>query len=138
MTLQNILHKLREIAQAKPNINFVGDGNVYDLNQKSDAEYSVFWMTPQGTDVYENLINHKLTLFYIDRLTDDWDNQRQIQSDGIRAINNIINTLVNNEDVEVSYPLAFTPFNHRFADACAGVFVNVTIITDGENICDYE
>ena len=90
MTLQNILHKLREIAQTKPNINFVGDVNVYDLNQKSDAEYSVFWMTPQGTDVYENLINHKLTLFYIDRLTDDWDNQRQIQSDGIRAINNII------------------------------------------------
>lgn len=139
MTLKKIIELLKTIALSKPNIRYVGDGNVYDLNTKPDVVYSTFYITQQGSDIYENQAYHKLSLFYIDRLTDSFDNKLQIQSDGQREITNIINTLMDMEDIEVNYPISFTSFNQRFCDECAGVFTTVTFITDLDTgTCGYE
>ena len=139
MTLKNIIELLKTIALSKPTIRYVGDGNVFDLNSVPDFKYGVFYITQQGSDIYENQEYHKLTLFFIDRLTDEADNKLQIQSNGQREISNIVNTLMDMEDVYVNYPLSFTSFNQRFADDCAGVFSTITFITDREmGNCYYE
>lgn len=138
MTIKKLFELLKDIAQSKPNVNYVGIGNVYDLNSKPDVEYGVVYLTYGSTSVYDYQINHTVTLFYIDRLTDNFDNRLEIQTNGVRELTNIINTLVNQEDIEISYPLTFTPFNQRFIDDCAGVFTTITFITDGENTCNYE
>lgn len=139
MTLKKLIELLQTIALSKPNIRYADNGNVYDLNSKPDVEFCTFFVTQMGSEVYENQAYHKLALFYIDRLTDNFDNRLQVQSDGQREITNIINTLLDMEDVEVKYPLAFTSFNERFSDECAGVFTTVTFITDLETgICSYE
>lgn len=139
MTIRQLIEKIKEISLTKPNINYVGVGNVYDLNTTPDAEYSVVYITQGTSSVYETYTTHSLTLFYIDRLTDNFDNRLEIQSNGVKELTNIINTLVNVEDVEVSYPLTFTYFNQRFADDCAGVFTQIALSVDNDfGTCDYE
>lgn len=138
MMIKALVELLEKTAATKPNINYVGVGNVYDLNTKADAEYSVVWITPIKTTVTDNGVNHTVTLFYIDRLTDNLDNRLSIQSDGMKALMNIINTVKWSEDVEVNLPIEFTPFNQRFMDDCAGVFANVVFTTDGEGDCYFE
>jgi hypothetical protein len=137
MTLKEIIDTLIDVSLSKPNIRTARTGNVYELNSMPDVDYSCFYITQQGSEVYENQIYHKLTLFYIDRLTDGFDNKLQIQSDGQRVITNIINTVID-MDLEVNYPLSFTSFNERFSDDCCGVFTTVTFITDNEMGYCYE
>lgn len=138
MTLKGIVELLIDVAKNQPNIRYVGEGNIYDLNNKPDIEYGVFYITKQGVDVYENQIAFKLALFYVDRITDKWDNQLQVQSDGIRIIKNILNTVEDIEDVEINLPISFTTFNERFCDETAGVFTTVTITADNEMGYCYE
>ena len=138
MTLKETIELLKDIAISKPNIRYVNDGNVYDINAIPNIEYGVFYVTQSQTNVYENYVQYNLNLFYIDRLVDGFDNRLQIQSDGIRTIKNIVNTFVDITDDDVSFPLNFTSFNERFSDDCAGVFTTVSIETDGDSNCSYE
>lgn len=138
MTLNDLINKLLLIAKSKPNINQVGEGDIYELNHIPNVNYSVFYITQDTHEVYENRTEYTLNLFYIDRLLNDKSNQLQIQSVGIDAITNIVNELLYTWDVDVVYPLTFTPFNQRFADDCAGVYAKLTIITDNNGICTYD
>lgn len=130
MYLKEIINNILEIAKNKPNIRTAEQGNVYDLNSMPDVEYSAFWLTQGQHRLDEQEVTYNFTMFYIDRLTDDFSNKTDIQSDGIVELTNIINTIVNVMDCEVDYPLNFTVFNQRFAEECAGVFVNVNITVD--------
>lgn len=139
MRIKKLIELLSDTAQSQPNINYVGVGNVYDLNSKPDANYGVVYITQGNTSVYENEVHYTITLFYIDRMTDNYDNRLDIQSNGMAVLTNIIHKLVDIEDeIDVNYPLQFTPFNQRFIDDCAGVFTTITFITDGLTTCYYE
>lgn len=138
MTIKKLIDVITKTAKKKPNINYVGVGNVYDLNTKPDVNYSLIYLTYQNSQVNENEIRHNIVMFYIDRMTDDYDNRLDIQNNGILEITNIVNTIVNLEDVEVDMPMAFTPFNQRFAEDCAGVFTTITFIVDGDGNCHFD
>ena len=138
MTIKKLIDVLTKTAKKLPNINYVNVGNVYDLNSKPDVDYSLIYLTYQNSEVNENEVRHNIVMFYIDRLTDGFDNRLDIQSDGIKTITNIVNTIVNLEDVEVDMPMAFTPFNQRFAEDCAGVFTTITFIVDGDGNCHFD
>lgn len=139
MTLYEIINNLLAIAKSKPNINFVGEGDIYELNNLPDIEYSVFYITQETHNIDENTNSFTLNLFYVDRLTENNNNRLIIQSNGIEAITNIVNTMVMTENIDIDYPLTFTPFNQRFADDCAGVYCTITLITDANiGICEYE
>ena len=138
MTLSDIVNVLKNIAIKQPNINHIGDGDVYQLNSLPNIDYSVFWVTQTNHIQMENTIEYNLTLFYIDRLMTNSDNRLQIQSNGIITIGNILNILKNNYDVEVG-DIQYTTFIQRFADECSGVFANVKIIADNNiGLCGYE
>lgn len=139
MTLFEIINKLKDIAINKPNINYVGDGDVYTLNSLPNLDYSVFFITQNEHSIDGNTIIYNLNLFYIDRIADSEDNVLNIQSDGILQLTNIINTLVFSEDVDVDGEITFVPFIQRFADNCAGVYCSVSFICDNNlGICSYE
>ena len=139
MTLFEIINKLKDIAINKPNINFVGDGDVYTLNSLPNIDYSVFFITQNDHSIYQDTITYSLNLFYIDRISDSEDNVLNIQSDGMLQLTNIINTLVFSEDVDVDGEISFTPFIQRFADQCAGVYCTVRFIVDNNlGTCNYE
>ena len=139
MTLFEIINKLKDIAISKPNINYVGDGDVYVLNSLPNIDYSVFFITQNDHSIYQDTITYSLNLFYIDRISDSEDNVLNIQSDGMLQLTNIINTLVFSEDVDVDGDITFTTFIQRFADQCAGVYCTVRFIVDNNlGTCNYE
>ena len=139
MTLFEIINKLKDIAISKPNINFVGDGDVYTLNSLPNIDYSVFFITQNDHSIDSDTITYSLNLFYIDRISDSDDNVLNIQSDGMLQLTNIINTLVFSEDVDVEGEITFTPFIQRFADQCSGVYCTVRFIVDNNlGTCNYE
>ena len=139
MTLFEIINKLKDIATNKPNINYVGDGDVYTLNSLPNLDYSVFFITQNEHSIDSNTITYNLNLFYIDRIADSEDNVLNIQSDGILQLTNIINNLVFSEDVDVDGEINFVPFIQRFADNCAGVYCSVSFVCDNNlGICSYE
>ena len=139
MTLFEIINKLKDIAISKPNINYVGDGDVYVLNSLPNIDYSVFFITQNDHSIYQDTITYSLNLFYIDRISDSEDNTLNIQSDGMLQLTNVINTLVFSEDVDVEGDITFTPFIQRFADNCAGVYCTVIFIVDNNlGTCNYE
>ena len=139
MTLFELINKLKSIAINKPNINFVGDGDVYTLNSLPNIDYSVFFITQNDHSIYQDTITYSLNLFYIDRISDSEDNVLNIQSDGMLQLTNIINTLVFTEDVDVDGEITFVPFIQRFADQCAGIYCNVRFIVDNNlGSCNYD
>lgn len=139
MTLFEIINKLKDIAISKPNINYVGDGDVYTLNSLPNIDYSVFFVTQNDHSIYQDTITYNLNLFYIDRISDSEDNVLNIQSDGMLQLTNIINALVFSEDVDVDGDINFVPFIQRFADQCAGVYCTVRFIVDNNlGTCSYE
>lgn len=139
MTLFEIINKLKDIAISKPNINYVGDGDVYTLNSLPNIDYSVFFITQNDHSIYQDTITYNLNLFYIDRISDSEDNVLNIQSDGMLQLTNIINTLVFSEDVDVDGDITFVPFIQRFADNCAGVYCTVRFVVDNNlGTCNYE
>ena len=139
MTLFEIINKLKDIAISKPNINFVGDGDVYTLNSLPNIDYSVFFITQNDHSIYQDTITYSLNLFYIDRISDSEDNVLNIQSDGMLQLTNVINTLVFSEDVDVEGEINFVPFIQRFADNCAGVYCTVRFVVDNNlGSCSYE
>ena len=139
MTLFELINKLKDIAISKPNINYVGDGDVYTLNSLPNIDYSVFFITQNDHSIYQDTITYSLNLFYIDRISDSEDNVLNIQSDGMLQLTNVINTLVFSEDVDVDGDITFTPFIQRFADQCAGVYCTVRFIVDNNlGTCNYD
>lgn len=139
MTLFEIINKLKNIAISKPNINYVGDGDVYTLNSLPNIDYSVFFITQNDHSIYQDTITYNLNLFYIDRISDSEDNVLNIQSDGMLQLMNVINTLVFTEDVDVEGDITFVPFIQRFADNCSGVYCTVRFVVDNNlGSCSYD
>lgn len=140
MTLIDIVNEFLDIAKKQPNINYVGEGDIYDLNKLPNIDYGVFYITQTNHTQSEQMINYNLTLFYVDRIVKDGSNKLAIQSNGIITIGNIINLFsLKNPDVEIDYDIEYTTFLHRFSDECSGVFATVRIITDNNvGICGYE
>lgn len=138
MTLFEICRAIEDIAISKPNINHVGNGDIYDLNSKPNLKYGVFYITQTNHIISEDTTQFQLTLYYIDRLFQDNSNTLEIHSTGIQMLTNIINTFnYKYPDVNVEYDVNCTTFIHKFSDYCAGVFAGVTITVDNEiGICD--
>lgn len=140
MTLNEITHKILDIAKEEKNINYVGEGDIYSLNSTPNIDYSVFFVTHNNTQVSQDYIQYSFVFFYVDRLINEADdsNKLKIMSDGIQHIINICNKLNNDIDVDIVYPLQFTSFRQRFSDDCAGQFCTVNIIVDNNlGSCEY-
>lgn len=140
MTLYEVVDSFLSIAKNVPNINYVGQGDIYSLNTLPNVEYGVFFITQTNHQMSENTITYNLTLFYVDRLKADGSNKLQIQSQGISTLGNIINLFsLHNDEVDIEYDIQYTTFLQRFADECSGVFCNVSITTDNNvGLCGFE
>lgn len=139
MTLIEIVNSFLDIAKAQPNINYVGEGDIYKLNSLPNIDYSVFFVTQTNHTQDENTITYNLILYFIDRLFTDGGNALNVQSNGMIMLNNIINIFNNmNPEVAIEYDINYTTFVHKFQDDCAGVFANVSITADADlGICGY-
>lgn len=136
MTLIEIVKAFEKIAKKIPNINYIGEGDIFFLNSLPNIDYSVFFITQYEHQQMENTMVYNLVLYYIDRVD---DNTLAVQSNGILTLSNIINHFEQEySDIEVDYDINYTTFTHKFTDDCAGVYCNVKITADADlGICGY-
>lgn len=136
MTLSEIIRTMEAVASNQPSIKMVVENDIFRLNARADAKYGVFAFVQQQhtTSIESNIITYAFTLFYVDRLKNDRSNQIEIQSVGIKTLDNIIRRL---DEMgiysETSY--SFQVFNQRFVDECAGVFCNVSLSVPLDSLC---
>lgn len=131
MTYFELISRLLDSAAEEPNINYCGCGDIYKLNSLPTIEYNVFYITPNTFSVDEDTITYSLNLYFVSRWDETDNNQLEEQSAGILALQNIINRFNNlYPEVEIAYPLIFTPFYQKFKDICTGVFVRVDLAVD--------
>lgn len=131
MTQFELISRLLGSAAEEPNINYYGYGDIYKLNSIPNIDYNVFYITPNTFNMDEDTITYSLNLYFIARWDETDNNQLEEQSAGILALTNIINRFNNQyPEVDISYPLIFTPFYQKFKDICTGVFVRVDFAVD--------
>jgi hypothetical protein len=131
MTYYEIISNLKACALEEPNINFVGSKDIYELNSLPTIEYDVFYITPNTFSVDEDTITYSLNLYFVSRWDETDNNQLEEQSAGMLALQNIINRFNNlYPEVEIAYPLIYTPFYQKFKDITCGVFVRADFQVD--------
>ena len=139
MTLYETIDLLKKIALKHPNIGSASEGNIYEyMNANPSVKYGVFFIT-QGTHSQDEMFNHfEFTLFYVDRLVDDMEENRlQIQSIGKEILSNILTFFCEEFDAECEN-ISFQPFTQRFVDETAGIYSTITIDMPKDVICPEE
>lgn len=139
MTLYETIDFLKKIALKHPNIGSASEGNIYEyMNANPSVKYGVFFIT-QGTHSQDEMFNHfEFTLFYVDRLVDDMEENRlQIQSIGKEILSNILTFFCEEFDAECEN-ISFQPFTQRFVDETAGIYSTITIDMPKDIICPEE
>ena len=139
MTLYETIDFLKKIALKHPNIGSASEGNIYEyMNANPSVKYGVFFIT-QGTHSQDEMFNHfEFTLFYVDRLVDDMEENRlQIQSIGKEILSNILTFFCEEFDAECEN-ISFQPFTQKFVDETAGIYSTITIDVPKDVICPEE
>lgn len=136
MTLVEVIKVIETIAARQPSVRMIIENDVFRINEKADARYGIFaWTQGQhSTRVESNSVDFSFTFFYVDRLKNDRSNQLEIQSVGTQTLDNIIRTL-DDIGIDIENTYTFQVFNQRFADECAGVYVNVILSVPVTAIC---
>lgn len=127
MTLADVIRTIELVARNQPAVNMIVRNDVFRINETPVLKYGVFaWLQRQHSTTAESpFINYAFTFFYVDRLTMNRSDEFDIQSVGMSVLGNVISSLEAN-GIYVNAQYSFQPFNQRFTDECAGVFVNVS------------
>ena len=126
ITLAKIVDTITAIASGERNVNSVVVGDIYEMDARPDIKYCTFGLTQNEHTEDENFIMYDFNLFYIDRLTnDESSNEILIQSTSIQVLRNIVRKTCQYLDIDVYRQLVYYPFTQKFADLCAGAYVNV-------------
>lgn len=127
MTLKNIVNYFKYIASQQPAIKSSNDGDVYAImNNPKNEKYAAFVITPNKVVEVGNFRHYSLTLFFIDRLTENEDNELDVQSFGIEVLSNIVQTVCDGLDLTMPR-ITYTPFTQKFNSLCAGAFAQIEI-----------
>ena len=129
MTFLQVVNIIKDTAFAQPNVNTVVR-EFLDLNREDTVYSAVVIQDRDGNRdriAEQDWNTYTFHLGYVDRLTDDEKNRDDIFSTGINVINNIVASIRDRWDLEVSVIDRFSTFNQRFTAQCAGVYVVLAI-----------
>lgn len=139
LTYWDLIRELKKSASEEPNINFVGNKDIFNLNSIPDIDYDVFYITPNQHRWEEDTVRYSLNLYYISRWDETDNNQIIIHSRGVTKLQNIVNRFSDRfPDVQINYPGTFTMFYQKFKDMTAGVYLTLEFTLPAVLACDYE
>lgn len=135
MTLFDTIDILKKMCLEQPDVRMALDGDVFEnLNSNPSVRYACVNMTQTSHSEEDGFDRYGLSIFYIDRLTDDRQNRLQIQSAGKEILQNVIDYFCDEFDADRTV-LTFTPFTQKFKDECAGVWCNVELTIGRQYSC---
>ena len=136
MNLYNLLSTIKDLSAFEMvNSAFIGD--VYEVNSSQDVEYPICVLT-EGTHVgntEEDTEVYNISLFLIDRLTEDESNELDIKSWANEGIKDIINRIEETNVGIVHNGWQINTFTQRFESLCAGAYATIQIETSGNECC---
>ena len=142
MTVNEIILLIKDIASNLSPVQSVYDGDVYENWNSAETKYGSVNIGLQTITNDGSQTAYTMVLYYGDRLLQDKKNSNSIISDGVRVLQSIINTLNTVDDVNIGEVTIFTPFEQKFVDYLAGVYVTVDIVCESDlglcNMDNYE
>ena len=136
MTLYKLVQDVCNLGKAQPNVNFVTQGDIYQLNHNQDVDYPAFVVT-QGTHTGSDYDEEQftLTLFAVDRLVSDKSNEIDVQSWANSVLLSVIKNIGDFYIGTVQPGFKIQTFTEKFDSLCAGAYVTLAINVD-INDCD--
>lgn len=134
MKLYSVIEGIKRICYTIPNVHTVIVGDVYDLNQLQDIEYSAMVITEQ-THQYNNEDEYDvygLNIFYVDRETSDKSNILDVHSHGIDALKEVVKYI---EEIGgyITNQYTINTFEERFDSVCAGAYATINVRFQSED-----
>ena len=129
MTLYELIENIKNLGKSEPNVSFVTQGDIYELNHQQDIDYPAFVVT-QGThfgSAENGVENYGLTLFLVDRLTSDKSNELDVQSWADTGLKNIISRIEEHNLGVIQGQYTVQTFTEKFDSLCAGAYVSLNI-----------
>lgn len=113
-------------------------GDVYKNLNSGGQVYPATNLTIDSVneDTDNDLMIFNGTIIYVDMLTNDIINKLNVQSAGITILSQILDRLIDVNSGWETTRRDYTIFTEKFADLCAGAFVNFSISVPISKICD--
>lgn len=143
MTLKYLLNAISTKSINQKCINYAAAGSdIYQLNVLRVDAYPVLFTSPTGNhSVNENTTIYELTLYYLDRLTEDNVNDIDIQSAAIEQLKNIVRHIATIDGViRVSEEYSITNFieTEAFNDRLCGAYTTIQVEVLNNFVCPDE
>lgn len=140
MTLKTLINSIAELAIQQKCINYTAGGtSIYQLNPLKIDSYPVLFLSPTGEHlVSDNYTTYEISLYYLDRLTDNSANDIDIYSASIEQLKNIIRGIADMEGVlKVADDYRITNFSdtESFDDRLAGGYTTIQITVPNNTTC---
>ena len=132
MTIYNLVKTIKAYCTNLPNISYVEEGDVYQLNSKGDIDYpAIIISQTQHRGDFDNDNNvFGFNIFAVDRLTSDNDNKLDIQSWAKEILEDIC-SFIEEMNIGMIYgEIIIQPFTERFESECAGAYATLNIQID--------
>ena len=127
MNFLQILNKLEAYSLSLPYVKETKTGDIYEnLNGAPDVKYSVVNIDINQATRNDNLLSYSVYLYYIDRLTEDKSNWKEIKTTAEQALNSIVNYASRDlGDVVDGWVINY--FEQQFSDYTAGAWVQFSL-----------
>ena len=136
MTLYKLVQDVCNLGKAEPNISFVSQGDIYQLNHNQDIDYPAFIVT-QGTHTGSDYDEEQftLTLFAVDRLVSDKSNEIDVQSWANDVLMDVTRKIEEFYIGTVQPGFKIQTFTEKFDSLCAGAYATIAVTIEN-NDCD--
>lgn len=126
-TLNNLVDIFLSIANDHEMIHSFGWGAEYDINAVTVENYPLLWVYANPATINDGSILYKFRFIFADIVDASQNNEREIYSDAIRVLQDIMYQLRDNYQLNISWGATVTPFTLQYADSLAGWFVDLSI-----------
>lgn len=136
MTLYKLVQDVCNLGKSSPNVNFVTQGDIYQLNHNQDIDYPAFVVT-QGTHTGSDYDEEQftLTLFAVDRLVSDKSNEIDVQSWANGVLMDVIRKIEEFYIGTVQPGFKIQTFTEKFDSLCAGAYATIAVTIENMD-CD--
>ena len=139
MNIVQLINKIKEISLNHKTVNSCYDGDVYDNWNSSEINYPSVNIGLQNIRNNDYNSTFSLILYYGDRLLQDKSNVNSVITDGVNTLQSVVNNLNEIGNTNIEGDVLYTPFEQKFNDYLAGVYVQLNIQTDNLiGICSME
>ena len=143
MTLKTLVDNIGMMGKAQKLIGYSCAGTSLDqINAMTIDWYPLLFTSPTGNHtVMQNTTTYEITLYYLDRLLEDYSNDLEIFSAAVENLKNLITGIRDIPgvvDVIDNYAIRNFTYTEKMNDSLAGAYATVRVKVVNEDICFVE